>query len=154
MEKSCASSWASCVNHASKLNQSTTSWRQLLHRSLKRFRGGLVLKAHRRLYHSTLCLRVIKSKTYHAGKRPAATRFNRSVFPEHKNDRHANLSLPHTSTHSLSLFVSLSISPGRFCLFRRTPIIKRPPSAAPLPPPRPTPQRSLPHSIQDSKQAR
>ena len=30
-----------------------------------RFRGGLVFKAHRRLYHSTLGLRVIKKKKKH-----------------------------------------------------------------------------------------
>jgi len=35
---------------------------QLLHRNVKRFRGGLVFKAHRLLYHSTLGLRVIKKK--------------------------------------------------------------------------------------------
>jgi len=29
---------------------------------LKRFRGGLVFKAHRLVYHSTLALRVIKKK--------------------------------------------------------------------------------------------
>jgi len=29
---------------------------------VKRFRGGLVFKAHRLLYHSTLGLRVIKNK--------------------------------------------------------------------------------------------
>ena len=29
---------------------------------MERFRGGLVLKAHRLLYHSTLGLRVIKKK--------------------------------------------------------------------------------------------
>jgi len=34
----------------------------LLRRNVKRFRGGLVLKAHRLLYHSTLGLRVIKKK--------------------------------------------------------------------------------------------
>jgi len=39
---------------------------QLLHRNVQRFRGGLVCKAHRLLYHSTLGLRVIKKK-----KRPA-----------------------------------------------------------------------------------
>jgi len=33
-----------------------------LHRSVKRFRGGLVFKAHRLLYHSTPGLRVIKKK--------------------------------------------------------------------------------------------
>ena len=31
-------------------------------RNVERFRGGLVLKAHRLLYHSTLCLRVIKKE--------------------------------------------------------------------------------------------
>jgi len=31
-------------------------------RRVKRFRGGLVCKAHRLLYHSTLGLRVIKKK--------------------------------------------------------------------------------------------
>ena len=35
---------------------------QLLHRNVQRFRGGLVFKAHRLLYHSTLGLRVIKKK--------------------------------------------------------------------------------------------
>ena len=35
---------------------------QLLRRNVKRFRGGLVCKAHRRVYHSTLGLRVIKKK--------------------------------------------------------------------------------------------
>ena len=32
----------------------------LLHKNVWRFRGGLVFKAHRRLYHSTLGLKVIK----------------------------------------------------------------------------------------------
>ena len=32
----------------------------LLHRNVKRFRGGLVFKAHRLVYHSTLGLRVIQ----------------------------------------------------------------------------------------------
>jgi len=35
---------------------------QLLRRNVKRFRGGLVFKAHRLLYHSTLGLREIKKK--------------------------------------------------------------------------------------------
>ena len=35
---------------------------QLLHRNVQRFRGGLVFKAHRLLYHSTLGLRAIKKK--------------------------------------------------------------------------------------------
>ena len=33
-----------------------------VHRNVKRFRGGLVFKAHRLVYHSTLGLRVIKKK--------------------------------------------------------------------------------------------
>ena len=33
-----------------------------VHRNVKRFRGGLVVKAHRWLYHSTLGSRVIKKK--------------------------------------------------------------------------------------------
>ena len=36
---------------------------------MKRFRGGLVFKAHRLLYHSTLGLRVIKKRRRHAGCR-------------------------------------------------------------------------------------
>ena len=38
-----------------------------LHRNVLWYRGGLVFKAHRRMYHSTLGLRVIKKKT----RRPA-----------------------------------------------------------------------------------
>jgi len=36
--------------------------RPLLHRNVKRFRGGLVFKAHRLLYHLTLGLRAITKK--------------------------------------------------------------------------------------------
>jgi len=36
--------------------------RVLLHSNVQRFRGGLVFKAHRLVYHSTLGLRVIKKK--------------------------------------------------------------------------------------------
>jgi len=35
---------------------------ELLRRNVKRFRGGLVFKAHRLVYHSTLGWRVIKQK--------------------------------------------------------------------------------------------
>ena len=35
---------------------------QLLYRNVQRFRGGLVFKAHRRLYYSTLGFRVMKKK--------------------------------------------------------------------------------------------
>ena len=37
-------------------------WEQRLSRNLERFRGGLVVKAHRLLYHSTLGSRVITKK--------------------------------------------------------------------------------------------
>ena len=37
---------------------------QVLRRNVKRFRGGLVFKAHILLYHSTLGLRVIKKKKF------------------------------------------------------------------------------------------
>ena len=36
--------------------------RQLLYRNVQRFRGGLVFKAHRLLYHSSLGSRVMKKK--------------------------------------------------------------------------------------------
>ena len=36
--------------------------KKLLHRNVLRFRCGLVFKAHRLVYHSTLGLRVIKKK--------------------------------------------------------------------------------------------
>jgi len=36
----------------------------LLQRNVKRFRGGLVFKAHRLVYHTTLGLRVIKKKKF------------------------------------------------------------------------------------------
>ena len=39
-------------------------------RNLKRFRGGLVIKAHRLLYHSTLGLRVIKRREKKPGSPP------------------------------------------------------------------------------------
>jgi len=54
-----------------------------LHRNMQRFGGGLVFKAHRLLYHSTLGLRVIKKTRRQAGgwlvafirtERSAATR--------------------------------------------------------------------------------
>jgi len=40
---------------------------QLLIRNVKRFRGGLVFKAHRLFYHSTLGSRVIKKKKKEVG---------------------------------------------------------------------------------------
>ena len=40
---------------------------QLLNRNVERFRGGLVFKASRLSYHSTLCWRIIKKKKKTAG---------------------------------------------------------------------------------------
>ena len=48
------------VTRVKKTIHSTSE--QLLSRNVKRFRGGLVFKAHRLLYHSSLGLRVIKKK--------------------------------------------------------------------------------------------
>ena len=42
---------------------------KLLYRNVKRFRAGLIFKAHRLLYHSALGLRVIKKKKKCRGKR-------------------------------------------------------------------------------------
>ena len=52
---------------------------QLLYRNVQWFRGGLVVKVHRLVYHPTLGLRVIKKKKATV---PAAPRFlvERSVF--------------------------------------------------------------------------
>ena len=47
-----------------------------VYRNVQRFRGGLVFEAHRRLYHSTLGLRVIKKKT--AACFPPASQSNAS----------------------------------------------------------------------------
>ena len=61
---------------------------QLLHRNVQRFRGGLVFKAHRLLYQSTLVLKVIKKKKklnpsiqmLVSGSRPGAKKVTRVVF--------------------------------------------------------------------------
>jgi len=60
------------VKHASPTRHRTHNHSRLLRRTVKRFRGGLVLKAHRLLYYSTLGLRVIKKKrrSTHAGILP------------------------------------------------------------------------------------
>jgi len=42
--------------------------RELLHKNVQRFRGGLVFKAHRLLYRSTPGLRVIKKKKEARGR--------------------------------------------------------------------------------------
>jgi len=45
----------------------------VLHRKMQRFRGGLVFKADRIVYHSTLGLRVIKKKGGAAREAPVAS---------------------------------------------------------------------------------
>ena len=47
---------------ASATSRIWNSTQQLLCRTVKRFRGGLVLKAHRLLYHSTLGVRAIQKR--------------------------------------------------------------------------------------------
>jgi len=56
-----------------------------LHRNVQRFRGGLVLKAHRRWYHSTLGLRVIKKKkkTINGKPLPAGILENKGFWTRH-----------------------------------------------------------------------
>jgi len=56
---------------------------QLLSRNVKRFRGGLVFKAHRLLYHSTLGLRVIKKKKHSilVGLRTTSPQSGLKLFP-------------------------------------------------------------------------
>ena len=61
---------------------------QLLRRNVHRFRGGLVFKAHRRVYHSTLGSRVIKKKKKLAPRGVAP----RSAPPSHDSSRS-----PHSS---------------------------------------------------------
>jgi len=51
----------------------------LLHRHVQRFRGGLVFKAHRLVYHSTLGLRVLKKKVGTSNMRESAARLSRSA---------------------------------------------------------------------------
>ena len=48
---------------------------QLLHRNVQRFRGGIVSQAQRRLYHSTLGLKVIKKKKKVLGRAPNSSSF-------------------------------------------------------------------------------
>ena len=55
-----------------QLTLRSSIYEQLLRRILKRFRGGLVSKAHRLLYRSTLGSRVIKKKRKHLSGRERA----------------------------------------------------------------------------------
>ena len=48
---------------------------KVLYRNVKRFRGGLVFKAHRLVYHSTLGLRVIKKEKKQSKARVERDRF-------------------------------------------------------------------------------
>jgi len=52
-----------CGNHTGRANNQPV--KILLYRNVQQFRGGLVFKAHRLSYHSTLDLRVIKKKKIH-----------------------------------------------------------------------------------------
>jgi len=53
-----------CTVLLSRTMTAELSIEKLLHRSMQRFRGGLVFKAHRLLYHSTLGLRIIQKIRY------------------------------------------------------------------------------------------
>ena len=69
---------------------------KLLRRNVKRFRGGLVLKAHRLSYQSTLGLRVIKEKSSTHGRAllivHELARIAHEVGPVlHEEDSHTNL---------------------------------------------------------------
>jgi len=55
-------SWSSCVPAASRGEDHLMDWGQLLSRNVERFRGGLVFKAHRFLYNSTLGSRFMREK--------------------------------------------------------------------------------------------
>ena len=81
---------------------------QLLSRNVERFRGGLVVKAHRCLYHSTLDSRVIKKKSVKA-KAEAGTTHSRERLLSSCSSLTLDLRNP-VSLLSLSLSISLSIS--------------------------------------------
>ena len=59
-------------------------------RNVKRFRGGLVFEAHRRVYHSTLGSRVIKKKSRETRSRPGAV----SGAPGHSDATRAQTAWP------------------------------------------------------------
>ena len=54
--------FANLVSRVSYLKMRREWYEQLLRRNVNRFRGGLVLKAHRPVYHSSLGLSVIQKK--------------------------------------------------------------------------------------------
>jgi len=92
---------------------------QLLGEKMKRFRGGLVCKADRLLYHSSLSLRVIKKKknTCSHALYPRQTRRHHGGGPSSDpltGMCRASLSRAHTLDHPLSLSAlsrSLALSP-------------------------------------------
>jgi len=53
---------SSKASFAEMFRSATNAWFGYAVRNEKRFRGGLVFKAHRRVYHSNLGLKVIKKK--------------------------------------------------------------------------------------------
>ena len=59
-------------------------------RNVKRFRGGLVFKAHRLLYHSTLGWRVIKKKEGIAGCTGGTPASRRAATPRDRAHPHAS----------------------------------------------------------------
>ena len=103
---------------------------------MKRFRGGLVVKAHRPVYHSTLGVRVIKkNKEYRLHPKstcPSITHswknyqklgrlllvvdhnIRREDCLSHTHPPTLSPSLTHTPTHSLSLSLTLSLTHTHF----------------------------------------
>jgi len=79
-------------------------WARTLRRNVKRFRGGLVFKAHRLLYHSTLGLRVIKKKKRGWARTLRSEPIQRQGCPSRRRDPGFQGPLP------LSFFLSRSIS--------------------------------------------
>jgi len=76
----------------------------LLSRNVKRFRGGLVFKAHRRLHHSTLGWRVIKKKRrrFSPGDRKGTEAYYVSMYTS-------------TKTELRSRMLKVLAVPGREC---------------------------------------
>jgi len=54
--------WCTTLVKPNRLRRDWVWVEPLLHRNVQRFRGGLLFKAHRLLYHSTLGFRVMKKK--------------------------------------------------------------------------------------------
>ena len=69
---------------------------------MKRFRGGLVFKAHRRVYHPTLGLRVIKKKRRDSGSKGCGEAFpiTQGIVQLYRGERAHPVSPPHEFIHS------------------------------------------------------